>query len=122
METDEKAKWAAYKSGQALRNKIKLVSKESGKAKANEKRLVGVTYRLLNALQSSDYSLFMDTIERQYISLNLDIPKAFLCAIGNDEMLEIIGHAFVQGLNSKIEVEDNKEAGQKVNALTESED
>ena len=122
LETDEKAKWAAYKSGQALRNKIKLVSKESGKAKANEKRLVGVTYRLLNALQSSDYSLFMDTIERQYISLNLDIPKAFLCAIGNDEMLEIIGHAFVQGLNSKIEVEDNKEAGQKVNALTESED
>lgn len=120
LETDKSTKWAAYKSGQALRSKIKSVSKESGKAKANEKRLVGVTYRLLNALQSSDYRLFMDTIERQYISLSSDIPHVFLSAVNNDEMLQMVGHAFVQGLNSNVENND-KEAGNKENASTESE-
>jgi CRISPR-associated protein Cst1 len=120
LETDKNAKWAAYKSGQALRSRISSVSAESGKSKANEKRLVGVTYRLLNALQSSDYRLFMDTIERQYVSLNIDIPLVFLSAVNNDEMLQMVGHAFVQGLNSKVEG-GNKEADKRENASAESE-
>jgi len=122
LETDKNAKWAAYKSGQELRNKIKLVSKESGKAKVNEKHLVGLTYRLLNALQSNDYSSFINTIVRQYASLNLDeIPFVFLNAVNNDEMLQMVGCAFVLGLNSE-DKDNDKKASKKVNALTESED
>ena len=94
---DKKAK--AYKAGQALRENVERVD-QNGKSRANSKRLVGVTYHLLNALQSGNSQLFMNTVERRYLSLGLDIPSIFLDAIGNDELMQIIGHAFVQGLNS----------------------
>ncbi|MCH3971210.1 MAG: type I-B CRISPR-associated protein Cas8b1/Cst1 [Oscillospiraceae bacterium] len=113
-------KWTAYKAGQALRKTVQAVNPNSGKTRANEKRLVGVTYRLLNALQSDDYKLFMDTMTRQYISLGLTIPKVFCNAIQDTELFPVIGHAFIQGLNSSAKPEENSKTD--TNTENESED
>ena len=102
LTTAEKARANAYDAGRALRVRVRAVNPDNGKTKANEKRLVGVTYRLLNALQSNDYRLFMDTVDRQYISLGMDIPRVLLDAVCDDEMLALVGHSFVQGLNSNV--------------------
>lgn len=100
VKTQMSLKSQAYRAGAVLKARIWEVNIDTGKQRANGKRLIGVTYRLLNALQGDNQKLFFDTIERLYMSFGFEIPKIFFYAIHNDENFQVIGHAFVQGLNS----------------------
>lgn len=72
---------------------------ELRKKDANAKKSIGTSYQLINALQTDNRSLFASIIERMYISNGMSIPKIFMEMLNDETDFQIIGHAFIQGLN-----------------------
>lgn len=97
-------------SGYQLR-KVLLASK----GETTDESLRGVIYRLLNALSVKDEGKFMDIIVRIYCSSKLLIPDGFVQMLGNEELFQRYGYAFVLGLkgshpdNKKEKEEKNNE-------------
>ena len=67
----------------------------------NGKNTVTLSYGLLNALQAGDKNRFLQLVIRQYLSLNLHVPKLFIDTIADDEAFRAIGNAFLIGLSPK---------------------
>lgn len=82
----------AYGAGMRMNAELK-------KKDANAKKSIGTSYQLINALQTDNRSLFASIIERMYISNNMSIPKIFMEMLNDETEFQIIGHAFIQGLN-----------------------
>lgn len=91
----------AFMSGKALREKI--LGKETAKssengAEADDNRLRGLVYRLVNLTAVGDCSQFIDTVIRIYAGYNLTIPAIFKDCYKSDEMFKAISHGFILGL------------------------
>ena len=90
---------------------------------ADKNRIRGISYRLLNALKTRNSEMFMHNIITSYMYIGEIIPKNITLALENEEMLGIIGYAFVTGLNGgdyKDENNDNGGEMMKIKGLTMS--
>lgn len=67
----------------------------------NESKIVSLSYRLLNALQTRNPDLYMQALSRQCLSLGRQIPAVFLDALTDEETFMAIGEAFLIGLSTK---------------------
>lgn len=81
----------AKNAGMAMRVKIQ--------SSVNEKKIVGMTYHLLNALQTGNVNRYLNILARQCASLNMDIPSVFLETLQDEARFLEIGNAFLIGLN-----------------------
>lgn len=72
--------------------------REAYKAKNSENKLNGISYRLLNALKTSNKNMFMDTILNCYLYTNNPVPTFIAECLKDDNVFKTIGYAFVTGL------------------------
>ncbi|AEV69187.1 CRISPR-associated protein Cas8a1/Cst1, subtype I-B/TNEAP [Acetivibrio clariflavus DSM 19732] len=72
--------------------------REAYKSKNSENKLNGICYRLLNALKTSNKSMFMDTILNCYLYTNKPVPTFITECLKDDNVFKTIGYAFVTGL------------------------
>ncbi len=79
-----------------------------------EKRINGISYRLLNALKTRNVEFFMDNILKSYMYLGKPVPQNMTLALESEENLALIGYAFVTGLNGSEEYGKNKNIKEKV--------
>lgn len=86
----------------------------ASKGETTDESLRGVIYRLLNALSVKDEGKFMDIIVRIYCSSKLSVPDGFVQMLGNEELFQRYGYAFVLGLKGSHR-ENKKEEEEKVN-------
>ncbi|MBV1819794.1 type I-B CRISPR-associated protein Cas8b1/Cst1 [Anaerosalibacter bizertensis] len=77
---------------------------------ADKNKIRGVSYRLLNALKTRNTEMFMHNVITSYMYVGETIPKKLTIALENEEILGIIGYAFVTGLNGG-EYKDKNENG-----------
>ncbi|NLN40861.1 MAG: type I-B CRISPR-associated protein Cas8b1/Cst1 [Clostridiales bacterium] len=78
---------------------------------ADKNRIRGISYRLLNALKTRNSEMFMHNIITSYMYIGEIIPKNITLALENEEMLGIIGYAFVTGLNGGDYKDENNDNG-----------
>lgn len=81
--------------------------KKSYLDKNAENKIVGISYKLINALRTKNTAKFTDTVLNAYMYLNEEIPSIFIDSLKDDEKLQTIGYAFLLGLQG--EVNKNKE-------------
>lgn len=68
--------------------------------------LRGTIYQLLNALSVKNQDRFLDIVLRMYCSIQKEVPIGFLEMIGNEDMFLEYGYAFVIGLKSGDDTND----------------
>nr|WP_152801180.1 type I-B CRISPR-associated protein Cas8b1/Cst1 [Alkalibaculum sporogenes] len=86
--------------------------REEYRGKGSKDKLNGISYRLLNALKTSNKNMFMDTLLNCYLYAQKTVPMIFLEALKDDEKYKTIGYAFVTGLIEGKET-SNKNGGDK---------
>ena len=97
MSSDEIAKITRGKICGAKKEGEKLNKAMSGDDK-NDKKIRGLSFKLLNHLKTRDTHGFADTILRQYMGLEKSVPT-FISESFNDESVFLdCGYAFVAGL------------------------
>lgn len=72
--------------------------REQYKGRGAKDKLNGISYRLLNALKTSNQDMFMDTLLNCYLYAQKTVPQIFVEALKDDETFKTIGYAFVTGL------------------------
>ena len=72
--------------------------KELYKKKSNERKIIGISYRLLNALKTSNRDLFMDVLLNCCSYLGIEVPALFLKSFESDEQFKTLGYSFVSGM------------------------
>ncbi|WP_010248767.1 type I-B CRISPR-associated protein Cas8b1/Cst1 [Acetivibrio cellulolyticus] len=72
--------------------------REAYKSKNSENKLNGISYRLLNALKTSNKNMFMDTILNCYLYTGKPVPTFITECLKDDNVFKTIGYAFVTGL------------------------
>lgn len=71
--------------------------RESYKQKNSENKIIGISYRLLNALKTNNKYLFMDIILSCYLYTEKTIPSFFIKVFKNDNIFKNIGYSFITG-------------------------
>ena len=81
---------------------------EELKAKKEDNKLDGYTYKMLNSIKSGNKKEFMDVVIRIHMSLGKDISPIFLEVMQDTDLdFESIGHSFISGLiSNKFEKKD----------------
>lgn len=79
---------------------------------ADKNKLRGISYRLLNALKTRNTEMFMHNVITSYMYVGKTIPSKLTIALEGEEALEIIGYAFVAGLNGGEYKENNENGGE----------
>ena len=64
-------------------------------------KLRGISYRLLNALKTSNMDMFMDTLLNCYLYVQKPVPGVFLDVLKSDDAFKTVGYAFITGLLSE---------------------
>ncbi|MCI9365666.1 MAG: type I-B CRISPR-associated protein Cas8b1/Cst1 [Clostridia bacterium] len=84
---------------------------EKLKAKKEENKLNGYTYKMLNSIKTGNRQELMDTILRIHLSMNKDVSPIFIEIMKDSDLdFEAIGHSFLAGLiSNRREDENNKE-------------
>lgn len=72
--------------------------REQYKSRGAKDKLSGISYRLLNALKTSNQDMFMDTLLNCYLYVQKTVPQIFIEALKDDETFKTIGYSFVTGL------------------------
>ncbi len=78
---------------------------------ADRSKIRGISYRLLNALKTRNAEMFMHNIVTSYMYIGKTIPSQLTLALEDEELLGIVGYAFVTGLNGWIK-DENKDGGE----------
>lgn len=94
-------------SGYALRKAV-LTAKEA----STDECLRGTVYQLLNALSVRNVEKFVDIVLRIYCSTKLQMPDGFVEMLGDTDLFQEYGYAFVLGLKGSCpagEKEDKKD-------------
>lgn len=86
--------------------------REAYKSKNSENKLNGISYRLLNALKTSNKNMFMDTILNCYLYTSKPVPTFITECLKDDNVFKTIGYAFVTGLIDGKKTE-NSDGGDK---------
>lgn len=63
-----------------------------------DKKLDGIQYKLTNAIRVKNSAKFLDTLINAYSYVNKEIPVDFIDCLGDDNVFQTIGYAFVLGL------------------------
>lgn len=81
---------------------------EELKAKKEDNKLDGYTYKMLNNIKSGNKKEFMDVVIRIHMSMGKDISPIFLEVMQDTDLdFESIGHSFISGLiSNKFEKKD----------------
>lgn len=81
---------------------------EELKAKKEDNKLDGYTYKMLNSIKSGNKKEFMDVVIRIHMSMGKDISPIFLEVMQDTDLdFESIGHSFISGLiSNKFEKKD----------------
>lgn len=70
--------------------------------KDSKSKLLGITYRLLNAIKTKDDGKFMDTVVNAHMYMRMEIPKEIGMILRNSDALQNAGYAFVLGLQGEL--------------------
>lgn len=83
---------------------------EGLKAKNEDNKIDGYTYKMLNSIKAGNKKEFMDIIIRIHMSMGKDISPIFLEVMQDTDLdFESIGHSFVSGLiSNKFEKKDEE--------------
>lgn len=68
------------------------------KKRSNERKIIGISYRLLNALKTNNHDLFMDVLLNCCSYLGIEVPTVFLKSFEGDEEFKTLGYSFVSGM------------------------
>jgi len=84
---------------------------EKLKARGEENKLNGYTYKMLNAIRTGNRQELMDTILRIHLSMDKDVSPIFIEIMKESDLdFDAIGHSFLAGLiSNRREDENNKE-------------
>ena len=83
---------------------------EELKAKNEDNKIDGYTYKMLNSIKAGNKKEFMDIVIRIHMSMGKDISPIFLEVMqGTDLDFESIGHSFISGLISNKFEKKNEE-------------
>ena len=83
---------------------------EELKAKKEDNKIDGYTYKMLNSIKAGNKKEFMDIVIRIHMSMGKDISPIFLEVMqGTDLDFESIGHSFISGLISNKFEKKNEE-------------
>ena len=78
----------------------------------DENYIIGITYKLLNALRRENINDYLDIIIRLCNSLKCEVPTCFINNMNDKEKFESVGYAFLVGLRGGIyEKNDDKDGG-----------
>ena len=66
--------------------------------KGNEKKIEGLSYRLLNAIKTKNSSRFADVLINAYMYAGEEIPSIFIDTLKEKELLQSYGYGFLLGL------------------------
>ncbi len=96
---------AAYSAGVKIRSEYaKAVTGDQDKQKKKKQINEGLrsfVYPLLLALKTRDTGKFNDTMFRFYIGRSESIPKVLIDMQQNDEKFQLLGYAFVAGIQGE---------------------
>lgn len=93
IEQNNKKLYAIYSLGNDIHEELK--------AKGEENKLSGYTYKMLNSIKAGNKKEFMDIVIRIHISMGKDVSPIFLEIMQEDKLdLSSIGHSFISGLIS----------------------
>lgn len=99
MRMDERIKknndklYVLYNLGVSIREELK--------AKNEENKIDGYTYKMLNSIKAGNKKEFMDIVIRIHMSMGKDISPIFLEVMQDTDLdFESIGHSFISGLIS----------------------
>jgi CRISPR-associated protein Cst1 len=81
------------------------------KKKGSDKKLEGISYKLLNSLKTNNNGMFMDVIINSYLYAGQQIPSFFTDCLKSNVELKTIGYAFVSGLVDGEDYKKNNEGG-----------
>ena len=83
---------------------------EGLKAKNEDNKIDGYTYKMLNSIKAGNKKEFMDVVIRIHMSMGKDISPIFLEVMQDTDLdFESIGHSFVSGLiSNKFEKKDEE--------------
>ncbi|QAA21902.1 type I-B CRISPR-associated protein Cas8b1/Cst1 [Sporolactobacillus terrae] len=79
-------------------NQFGYYFRKAYKNKGADNKLSGISYKLLNALKTSNINMFMDVLLSCYSYLKQQVPQLFLQVFTSDETFKTIGYAFVAGI------------------------
>ncbi len=83
---------------------------EELKAKKEENKIDGYTYKMLNSIKAGNRKEFMDIVIRIHMSMGKDVSPIFLEVMQDTDLdFESIGHSFVSGLISNKFEKKNEE-------------
>ena len=103
-ENMDKEFYFAGKQGASLLFKMKATGQD-------DSYVIGITYKLLNALKKENIDDFLDVVMRLCNSLKTDMPTCFINHMHDKKMFKKIGYAFLTGLRGGIYNKENKEGG-----------
>lgn len=76
----------------------------------NNNKINAMAYKLLNAIKVGNRSQFFDVLVRSYMGVECEVPRVFLNVYSEKDMdFESVAQAFVAGLVSSKEKDENKE-------------
>ncbi|CDM67377.1 CRISPR-associated protein CXXC_CXXC region [Clostridium bornimense] len=86
-------------------NYVYMQGREVGgilKSNSQENKILGLSYRLLNATKATNKKEFMDTVIRIFMSVEKEVPMIFLDVIKEGSLeFEDISYSFISGLTSQ---------------------
>lgn len=106
----EKSRYAAMKFGEDLRRAIYCMNALKSED-ALQRKLNGMLYSMLNSIAANDRNAFMDKVLRLSMSANKSVPILFVNVLNeDDETFDVVGRAFLLGLQSSRSFEKNAES------------
>lgn len=81
----------------------------------NENKINGISYRLLNALKTRNSENFAHNLINAYMYRKELIPQNLTMALENEEILGMLGYAFVMGLNGSDSKQGDKKEEENIN-------
>lgn len=100
--------------------KVGRFVRESYKKKNSEKKLDGITYKLLNSLKTSNPNNFLDVLIRCFMYIGEEIPKSVVAHLENKDKFKTLGYAFVIGLNGISKKENEIEGKNESSDISET--
>ena len=73
--------------------------KEAYAKKGSKEKMNGISYRLLNALKTSNENMFMDTVLNCYLYVKKPVPEILMNCLKDEDAFKTVGYAFVAGIN-----------------------
>lgn len=91
--------WIAQRCGEQFKKAYGI--------KHSENKIIGITFKLLNALKLNDKNSFMDILLNSYSYLGKPVPKIFMSTFSSAEVFKSIGYSFMIGVSKEINKKDN---------------